>query len=68
MAYCAKVLDGNLQSTLCHVTARLRGGVLGPTDLCMKKGEWVVDVLDKKHPVICNLDLDSDNNLAFSKN
>ena len=65
--YNSSVLDGNLRTAVRNLTDGVRGGVLGPEDLCTKTGRPVIEVLRDKHPDQRLPDLWDPNSLAFSK-
>ena len=65
--YNSTVLDGNLRTAVRNLTDGVRGGVLGPEDLCTKTGRPVIEVLRDKHPDQRLPDLSDPNCLAFCK-
>mgnify|MGYP006186617991 CR=1 FL=1 len=65
--YNSSVLDGNLRTAVRNLTDGVRGGVLGPEDLCTKTGRPVIEVLRDKHPDQRLPDLSDPNCLAFCK-
>jgi hypothetical protein len=44
------VLQGKLRTAVQWVTEGEKGGVLLPDNMDAKPGEWVIDVLQSKHP------------------
>ena len=51
--YHSLVLRRTLQSEVCCITEREKGGVIQPKDTCPKIGQHILDVLCLNHPESC---------------
>jgi hypothetical protein len=61
----ARVLSGRLRSAVRTLTSRSGGGVCQPDDLCSKSGRSVWQVLQEKHPALCDPTLVGEADGAF---